>query len=532
MLPRSWVPETASQAALDRWFWVIAVLLALGMETVAACAGGDATWDLRNYHLYNPFALLHKPVGTDIAPAHMQTFLPPTLDLLYYSLARSIPSTLLLNAVLAVPQAFAACLAWLLSWRLVRPQNGVEAAALGLMTALAATGVAALSTIATSSSEILPGALVLAAWAILIQPELDRLPSAGRLFVAGLLVGAACGLKLTLSFASVAFLCVLLLIPRRRALDLVSRPVLFGCGLAAGALALTGYWWAHEWTLYGNPFFPMMNQIFRSPKAVPESFVDPTFLPRTWLQALQAPWVWALRLSWATSESRLRDPRFSLAMIAAAFCLVRLGWSAPRWRPWPWLVLPAWFVLGFVLWRFEFSIIRYLSVLELLVGAMLAMAAFPLARRFRQPGLLLAGSAALLGCCAYLTVYPQVNRTAPGNTAPFAVDLGRLPPNSMVLLLDNEPLGYFAAFADPRIRFIGTNDFFMSLDSSNPMQPDVERAIASHTGPLFGLDSPATQGARADATLARYGLSRSACRPVVSNLSPEPIRLCELKRAS
>ena len=72
-------------------FWIVAALLALGVEVVAVSLGGDATWDLRNYHLYAPFALLHKPFGTDIAPAHMQGFFSPTLDLIYYGLATSIP---------------------------------------------------------------------------------------------------------------------------------------------------------------------------------------------------------------------------------------------------------------------------------------------------------------------------------------------------------------------------------------------------------------------------------------------------------
>jgi hypothetical protein len=97
-----------------------------------------------------------------------------------------------------------------------------------------------------------------------------------------------------------------------------------------------------------------------------------------------------------------------------------------------------------------------------------------------------------------------------------------------VLLLDNEPMGYLAAFADPGVRFVGTNDFFMSLDGTNPLQADVARAIRERVGPLWGLDAPATQGERSNSTLAHYGLTRGACRAVISNLSPDPIRLCEL----
>ena len=65
-------------------FWIIGTLLFVGVEAAAMLSGGDASWDLRNYHFYGPFALLNKPDGTDIAPAHMLSFLPPTLDLMGY----------------------------------------------------------------------------------------------------------------------------------------------------------------------------------------------------------------------------------------------------------------------------------------------------------------------------------------------------------------------------------------------------------------------------------------------------------------
>lgn len=507
-------------------FWIIVALLVVGIEIVAISSGGDASWDLRNYHLYGPFALLHKRFGTDIAPAHMQTFLSPTLDLIYYGLARSIPSTPVLNAVLALPQAAAAGMALTLSWRLLQPHGGEEYTALGLLGAVAATGTAALTTIATSMSETLPVALMLGAWLTLVQPELDALPSFKRLLGAGLLVGAACGLKLTLSFATIALIAALTLLPRRRPSDLVTRPIVFGVGVFCGTAALTGYWWAHQWFHYRNPTFPLLNDLFRSPYAVSDSFIDRTFLPHGWRDALFAPWSWALKLSWATGESRLRDPRFAVALAAAILCVAQANWRRSPRLPWPFLVLPCWFILAFALWRAEFSINRYLSVLELLTGTMVAMAIFPIARWIRQPKWLLLGCAALTAACLVITVYPQVQRTQ--SNQPLIVDFGRLSPDSMVLLLDNEPMGYLAAFADPRVRFIGTNDFYMSLDGTNPMQRDVEHAIADHSGPLFGLDSPEEQGDRSAATLAHYRLFRGACRHVTTNLSPHPIRLCEL----
>ena len=53
---------------------VILLLLVLGLEASAAMHGGDSTWDTRNYHLYNPFALLTGKWQIDIAAAQVERF--------------------------------------------------------------------------------------------------------------------------------------------------------------------------------------------------------------------------------------------------------------------------------------------------------------------------------------------------------------------------------------------------------------------------------------------------------------------------
>ena len=511
-----------------RSFFIIMTLLACGVLIAAALVGADATWDFRNYHLYDPYALLNKSFGVDIAPAHVQTYFSPTMDLFYYSLVRSISSTPLLNIVFSLPHALAVALVFALTCRLLQPETTLEHVILGVLVAISATGAATGSTIATTMSEMLPACVILWALLLLVPRDLVSLPTLPRVFWAGVAFGGACGLKLTMSYATVAFALTLIVVPRRTYADLLTRPVLFGVGVLLGTLALTGYWWAHQWEHYGNPFFPMLNDVFRSPQAALESFVDPTFLPHSIGHALRAPWEWALQLSWSTGESRLRDPRFSLALIAAAIALVQAGFRRPRWQPWPIVFCTVWFVVAFALWRVEFSIFRYLSILELLTGTVMAVAVLPLARQMRINKTLAFASLALLAGCVLVTAYPRVNRTPAG--APLAVEFGPLPPESMVLLLDNEPMAYLAAFADPSVRFIATNDFFMTLDKTNPMQAQVETAIREHRGPIWGLDSPPEQRDRSDRSLERYDLIRGACHNVETNISPLAIRLCKLDR--
>jgi hypothetical protein len=72
----------------------IACAVALGVR-----AGQDVSWDLRNYHLWAAFALLHGRHRIDVAPAQLQTWLNPIPYVVPYLLIRAAPP-LLANVVL------------------------------------------------------------------------------------------------------------------------------------------------------------------------------------------------------------------------------------------------------------------------------------------------------------------------------------------------------------------------------------------------------------------------------------------------
>src|SRR5690606_8703572 len=56
---------------------VMAVLCAL----LSLLRGQDANWDLRNYHLHNAWSWLHGRFALDLAPAQLQSYFIPLLDL-------------------------------------------------------------------------------------------------------------------------------------------------------------------------------------------------------------------------------------------------------------------------------------------------------------------------------------------------------------------------------------------------------------------------------------------------------------------
>jgi hypothetical protein len=65
------------------------LLFVLGAGLVSLGLGQDASWDLKSYHYYNPWAFLNKRAAIDLAPAGIQSFHNPAADLPFYALVAS-----------------------------------------------------------------------------------------------------------------------------------------------------------------------------------------------------------------------------------------------------------------------------------------------------------------------------------------------------------------------------------------------------------------------------------------------------------
>jgi hypothetical protein len=68
----------------SRTYRSAAVLIPIAFGLWSILLGIDSNWDLRNYHLYNAFALLNGKLATDLAPGGFQTYFNPLLDVPYY----------------------------------------------------------------------------------------------------------------------------------------------------------------------------------------------------------------------------------------------------------------------------------------------------------------------------------------------------------------------------------------------------------------------------------------------------------------
>ena len=491
----------------------------------------DTCYDLLNYHLYGPFALLHGKWGRDLAPAQTQGFLPPTNDMPFYLLTRHVGSVHVLHLLLALPAVAAICLAFLVTSRLLRARDVAARLAALAAVVIGATGAAAHPVLATSMSDMIPCALVLGA-VLLLSPDAAARADAGgrargllRPMLPGLLVGIALGLKLTVSYVAVGLVVAMLGGPEVPPVRRLRAAFLFCVAAALAAMAVGGGWWLFLWRSTGNPLFPLYNNVFRSPLAWPGDFVDRRFFPRDALQWLFYPVFWALDRAPLVTEPDLpmRDARIALALLGAILTLSSSRDRAARFAS-------LFYLVAFAVWEYQFSIFRYLSPLELLSGTMMVMPM--LAITHGEPGrrIVLVVSVLLLAALRMTTVYPNWGRLPAPGGRPLAIDAPNMPPDSLVLLLDNAPLAYLAVFEPDSVRFFGTNNNLTQPQQGGMMQARIRAAIAEQRTDLYGVEKPDVAPGMADRTLAAYGLHRAGCRAVTGAIVGASTRICLLGR--
>src|SRR5512147_1466440 len=95
MLGTQWRRATALDLNAPGTTRMAEFVVPLLLGTWSALLGVDANWDLYSYHLYNPFALLNGKLDIDLAPAGLQSYFNPLLDIPYYILSRDVPAPLL-----------------------------------------------------------------------------------------------------------------------------------------------------------------------------------------------------------------------------------------------------------------------------------------------------------------------------------------------------------------------------------------------------------------------------------------------------
>jgi hypothetical protein len=562
-------------AALEAWFgrrttvlahprapFLAALLVPVLMGLLSMAMGQDNNWDLRNYHWYNPYALLNGRLDVDMGPGGWQSYFNPMIDVPYYLMTKSLPGRLV-----GFVMGFVHGLNFLLVLAIARRLLGAQAARTRLALLLALAGVCGagfLSELGNTMGDNLTALLVLGSLYLLLRGWPHLLAFSGRtlglLLLSGLLMGAGSGLKLTNAAYAVALCLALLTVPVAPGRRLVLA-FLYGCGVLAGLLASAGYWWLTMWQHFGNPLFPQFNNIFRSPLAQPFGVIDDFHLPHGALEALFWPFVFFADFK-RVSEIGLR-PLVMPALYAAAIVfacvwlaerLVGTGagrQAQARLSPQARLVL-VFGLLAYLAWMKLFSIYRYLVPLELLAPLMLWLLVERLAPRAHA-----ARIGGWLLVVTTLAVFPFATwgHIKWGETA-FSAQFPAFaqPASTIVFTAHGEPpMGWLASFVPPEARVI-------PLGAGFPESPAwlerIQAAIASRPGPHYvmlasaknaeesGLRrnpavDPAAEQDRAILQAARENLSHyglkideAGCKrySAAIGMDAHPFRLCPVVR--
>lgn len=490
---------------------------------VLALLGVDRNWDLRNYHLYNPHAWLSGRYAVDVAPAQLQSWHNPMLDVPLYLLVRAGAPTPLVALWLALPLIGALACLLLLYRRLAGATAGIAGAV--AVAVLAVTGAGAVIANGASFNDAYVALAMLAALCLVTGER----PGPGAWVLAGLIAGAMAGLKLTAAVYCIGLAAAALAAPGWRAAPVRLLALAVG-GLVGFALTFGAWGWT-QWQAHANPVFPYFNQVFQSPDALPLPWADTRFRPEGLGQALAIPFQ-LLKKSRAFSEIGLRDPRLLLGFIA----LVWLAWrqravpasvgdgiaGAPRATL---RIVAAFFVASFLLWALQYGIYRYVLPLEMLACALLVAAVATV--RTRRP------VAWLVVACLLVLVGTRQPRWERGPFAPpyFQVDLPTLPSGSMVVLSSREPLAYAALALPADVPVLSIYNNMLDPHTCSGLQAQAEARVRAHRGPLWLLRTEqAADDAGQRIAQEAYGLTvNGECQAVATSFGP--LRLCPLLRA-
>lgn len=493
----------------------------------AVLAGQTASWDLRNYHLYDGWAWLNDRGARDLAPAQVQTFFNPLLYVPIYLAAVSMPPVAF-SFVLGALQGLNALPLYAIARRLLDDERARHPRALALGAAIVGiTGATQLGELGTTHGDNLVSLPFLVGVALLAS----SFPRARRRLAAvagaGLALGIAVGLKLTLAPLALGIALAAPLLCAH-GVERVRELAVLALGMGLGIAATAGPWFLHLWQQFGNPAYPLLSGLFPSEWNPPFSTRDGRWLVRDWADAIARPL--SFLYDWRrTSEEKFRDLRIVallIVVVAATPSLLRTTGS----RALRFLLLA--FAIGYALWLAVFGYYRYLCAWEMLAPAVVAAALVALGKAARERAAWVA-----LALLAIATNPPDWGHVAHGRRfLEVRLPHGMSVDGALVLLAGNTPTAYLATA-------LGADASYVRISGNlygDPWPPyrideEVARRIDAHRGRVLLLHQRAASGSL-QATLRRFGLQldETTCGAIASNLTlphePE-VQLCAVRRA-
>lgn len=483
--------------------------------------GADANWDLYNYHLYAPFALLHSKLSIDLAPAGFQGYFNPILDVPIYLMNRTLPS-----ALSGFLQGMIHGTAFIVVMGIADaalPERAVEdryripilLAVSGCLTAVFLSELGNSMGDNTTALFVLGSIyIIVSRWQALSQNNAGAIK---LLSVAGLLAGLAMGLKLTNAVPAFSICLALLVSCGGTMSQRIRRPLVFGLAALVGFGVTGGYWMLRLWQEYGNPLFPQFSSVFPNPMVVHLTVADMRWVPKGFFESIFWPFIFSLnphRVGELSVKQAIWPIVYVTFWIWIARRMLRIRWHSlamPELRP------EAAFLLFFIaasylLWMKLFSISRYMVSFEILLPVaflilLMQLRPYKQARRTAAWLLVSAASVVLVGG-ARTWGHEGWGDPLYHAEVPSLPDPARA---TVLLASPKKPLGWLATLFPPEIVFIGIENSFPAAPAYAQKAQEIAR---SRGGEIFvitdGEDNKrASRMAFYDEMASRVGLTAS-----------------------
>lgn len=500
--------------------------------------GQDVNFDLKNYHLYNGYAFLTNRLFHDLAPAQLQTYLNPILDIIYYRLVLLSNDPILITFTLGL---WYGLLIWS-TYQVISILQSTKNTPLAITTTILGTsGVAALGQAGTTTHEVTIAALnMLSVYLLIFGLNCANKISFTHIRYAGLVAGIAVGAKLTsipFTFTIISMLALFTLTHHKRNFMFVL--VNFLLALLLGCLITGGYWHYLMWDYYKNPIFPLYNDFFKSP------FYEASN-PQVWRwRATTLPKLLSYsfnlsQFSRLEKEEMFSDPRLMIGYISACclffLCVYRKLRSKKEKNEGNLdlrntnilLILAiAWFI-AYVLWAYIQGIYRYATFLEAYSAVVfLALICQLKNDKYRFFAMLL-----VTVSCIYYTHYLSWGRIGYGNKA-YDIAPPLIKEQSLVIMLSSRPMSYVIPFFHKETIFVSPQNNFNDINYTNKLQQKINHTIEQWNGPLYAM-APRSFNFMEDPVLKKFKLKveyvgGDACRPIHSNID-DNIQICGLQR--
>lgn len=356
---------------MNRFIFHLSVLCLslLACGTISVMLGKELSWDLANYHFYNPYAFLHTRNQQDFWPtSFIHQYINPTIDFLTYFLIKNFSpaqAEFILGCIHGSNFWLLFCIAKYYVQQKQQTWLALLLAAIGLYGANTLTAIGSFHNDAFVSIFILGFVLLQLRVVHAIELKQKYLTT---VFLSGLCLGLALGLKLTASIFVIGALLTLCCLP----IHYKTRCNIFvvtGLAMTIGLLVTSGYWMLLMWQQHSNPVFPFLNGLFHSPDFAAHNWRDTRFLPHGLWQQLFFPFYFSLDSR--TSDSPFFDLRFSIVYLLFVFAICTTLWKKFYRQQRIKIHLLNWwlfsfFIFSYLIWQFYFSIARYLLCLAML----------------------------------------------------------------------------------------------------------------------------------------------------------------------